>query len=142
MVDPHFFAQKFGLQTSTYIRGYTVYLGKLTLNRRSTPRFVIYVKKWYRKSWFGKVLAQGGNIPFLAEFIKKSSTFGLVYAKTVIFRAKKHRDNLVQNLISNTFCLNNFLVRFTIPFRKKWKRGGNFDHLNLPWSTKNFAEDF
>ena len=61
-----------------------------------------------------KSLLKGVNIPF----IKKSSTFGLVYAKTVIFRVKKHRNNLVQNFISNTFCLNDFLVRFTILFRK------------------------
>ena len=38
---------------------------------------------------------KGGNTPFLAWFIKKSSTFGLVYAITVIFRAKMHKDNLV-----------------------------------------------
>ena len=32
-----------------------------------------------------------------------SSILDLVYAKTIIFTAKKHRDNFVQNVISNIF---------------------------------------
>ena len=32
-----------------------------------------------------------------------SSTFGLVYARTILFRAKRHRDNLVQNVISHIY---------------------------------------